>query len=150
LDRGAYCNHHPVWRDFQITCQRATDGAVEEVGCGAIPYDSGISDHRQLFVFASIYRQMAKEKNFAGEDLMKIIRTFETPEIPNPHFISARALHVGDSAQFENLSLEAGQEQKKHVAYTNVYLYVLEGSGILEAGDETISLSTDMLVERKD
>ena len=78
---------------------------------------------------------------------MKTVKTFEMKEIPNPHFISVRALHVSEQAQFEHLMLEAGQEQKKHVAYTNVYLYVLEGEGILEAGEETISLSADMLVE---
>ena len=43
--------------------------------------------------------------------------------------------------------LDPGQEQKKHVAYTNVHLYILEGKGILEAGDEMIELSADMLVE---
>lgn len=78
---------------------------------------------------------------------MNIVKTFETEEIPNPHFISVRALHVSDQAQFEHLILEAGQEQKKHVAYTNVYLYVLEGTGVLEAGEENIPLSADMLVE---
>jgi len=88
-----------------------------------------------------------KNSDIEEDNHMKTIKTFETPEIPNPHFISVRALHVGDSAQFEHLSLGPEQEQKKHVAYTNVYLYVLEGSGILEAGDEIISLSTDMLVE---
>lgn len=78
---------------------------------------------------------------------MKIIKTFEVTESPNPHFISARALHVVEAAQFEHLILEPGQEQKKHVAYTTVHLYVLEGTGVLEAGDETIPLSADMLVE---
>ena len=78
---------------------------------------------------------------------MKIIKTFEVTESPNPHFISARVLHVGEAAQFEHLILEPGQEQKKHVAYTTVHLYVLEGTGVLEAGDETIPLSADMLVE---
>lgn len=78
---------------------------------------------------------------------MKIVKTFETAEIPYPHFISVRALLVSDSAQFEHLSLEPGQVQKKHVAHTNVYLYILTGTGILEAGDETIPLSSDMLVE---
>ncbi len=78
---------------------------------------------------------------------MKIVKTFETAEIPNPHLISVRALHVSEQAQFEHLILEAGEKQKKHVAYTNVYLYVLEGTGILEAGNETIPLSADMLVE---
>ncbi len=60
---------------------------------------------------------------------------------------SARVLHIGEAAQFEHPMLEPGQEQKKHVAYTNVHLYVLEGEGVLEAGGETISLSPDMLVE---
>ena len=78
---------------------------------------------------------------------MKTIKTFETKEIPNPHFISVRALHVSEQAQFEHLILEPGQEQKRHVAYTNVYLYVLEGEGVLEAGDEIIPLTADMLVE---
>lgn len=78
---------------------------------------------------------------------MKIVKTFETAEILNPHFISVRALHVSDSAQFEHLSLEPGQVQKKHVAHTNVYLYILFGTGVLEAGEETIHLSADVLVE---
>ena len=78
---------------------------------------------------------------------MKTVKTFETMEIPNPHSISVRALHVNEAAQFEHLMLEPGQEQKKHVAYTNVHLYVLEGTGILEAGMETIPLSADILVE---
>ena len=78
---------------------------------------------------------------------MKIVKTFETEEIPNPHFISVHALHVSEQAQFEHLMLEAGQEQKKHVAYTSVYLYVLEGTGFLESGEESIPLSADMLVE---
>ncbi|MCU0486994.1 MAG: cupin domain-containing protein [Anaerolineales bacterium] len=78
---------------------------------------------------------------------MKTIKTFEINEIPNPHFISVRALHASEQAQFEHLILEPGQEQKKHIAYTNVYLYVLEGEGVLEAGDEIIQLAADMLVE---
>ena len=78
---------------------------------------------------------------------MKIVKTFEVTESPNPHFISARVLHVGEAVQFEHLILESGQEQKKHVAYTNVHLYVLEGTGVMEAGEETIPLSADMLVE---
>ena len=78
---------------------------------------------------------------------MKIVKTFDTAEIPNPHSISVRALLVSKSAQFEHLSLEPGQVQKKHVAHTNVYLYILFGTGVLEAGEETIHLSADVLVE---
>jgi len=78
---------------------------------------------------------------------MKITKVFDVEEIANPHFISVRPLHISEQAQFEHLILEAGQEQKKHVAYTNVYLFVLQGTGVLEAGSEIIALSVDMLVE---
>ena len=77
---------------------------------------------------------------------MKTVKTFEIKEIPNPHFISVRALHASEQAQFEHLILEPGQEQKKHVAYTHVYLYVLEGEGVLEAGSGSMELSADRLV----
>jgi mannose-6-phosphate isomerase-like protein (cupin superfamily) len=33
---------------------------------------------------------------------MQIVKAFETEEIPNPHFMSIRALHVGRGAQFEH------------------------------------------------
>jgi hypothetical protein len=33
---------------------------------------------------------------------MKIVKTFETAEIPNPHVFSVRALLVSESAQFEH------------------------------------------------
>lgn len=78
---------------------------------------------------------------------MKIVKTFETEEIPNPHFVSVRALLANDQAQFEHLMLMGGEEQKRHVTYTYVYLYILEGEGILEAGEEVIQLHSDMLVE---
>lgn len=77
---------------------------------------------------------------------MKIIKTFEEAEFANPHAISARLLHVGENAQFEHLMLEPGQVQKRHAAYTTVHLYVLEGEGTLDAGDECIQLGADMLI----
>jgi mannose-6-phosphate isomerase-like protein (cupin superfamily) len=35
----------------------------------------------------------------------------------------------------------------KHITYTNVHLYILEGKGVLEAGTEVIPLSADELIE---
>ncbi len=77
---------------------------------------------------------------------MKVVRTFEIEEFPNPHNISARLLHVGEHEQFEHLMLEPGEVQKKHAAYSSVHLYVLEGEGTLDVGDEIVSISADMLI----
>lgn len=77
---------------------------------------------------------------------MKVINTFEQAEFANPHNISARLLASGAPAQFEHLMLEPGQVQKRHAAYTTVHLYILEGTGTLEAGDECIPIIADMLI----
>lgn len=76
---------------------------------------------------------------------MKLVKTIEAEEIPNPHFNSARALQVVETAQFEPLILDPGQEQKKHIACTNAH--VLEGTGMLEEGGEADPLSADLLME---
>lgn len=46
---------------------------------------------------------------------MKVTKVFDVAEIPNPHFISVRALHASEQAQFEHLLLAGGEEQKRHV-----------------------------------
>ena len=78
---------------------------------------------------------------------MKIIKTMEIPEIPNPHSVSVRALLANDQAQFEYIQLQPGEALKMHVTYTQVYLYVLDGQGIVQAGGEEGEIAADMLVE---
>ncbi len=78
---------------------------------------------------------------------MKVTKVLDVAEIPNPHDISVRALHASEHVQFEHLLLAGGEEQKRHMAHTHVYLYVLEGEGLLEAGEDVIQLQPDMLVE---
>jgi len=77
---------------------------------------------------------------------VKVVQTFEEAEFPNPHAISARLLHAGEHAQFEHLMMAPGQVQKRHAAFTTVHLFVLEGEGELEAGDERLHIHADMLI----
>ena len=78
---------------------------------------------------------------------MKITNTFDLEEIPNPHAISVRALHISDQAQFEHLLLQPGEELKLHVTYSTVYLYVLEGKGMVVAGKEQVGIEANTFVE---
>ena len=78
---------------------------------------------------------------------MKIIEALEAPEAPNPHGVSVRALHASEHIQVEHLLLQPGEALKKHVASVDVYLYVLEGHGIVEVGDERQEIDVDTLVE---
>ncbi len=78
--------------------------------------------------------------------IMQIKNVFELDEIPNPHKVSVRALHISDQAQFEHLLLQPGESLKPHVTYSTVYLYVLEGKGIVEAGDKQAEIEINSFV----
>jgi mannose-6-phosphate isomerase-like protein (cupin superfamily) len=78
---------------------------------------------------------------------MKITKTYDCEEIPNPHEVSVRAIHVSDPVQFEHLLLQPGEELKLHVTYSTVYLFVLEGKGIVEAGGERVNIEENTFVE---
>jgi quercetin dioxygenase-like cupin family protein len=78
---------------------------------------------------------------------MKIINALEAPEAPNPHGVSARALHNTEHVQATMVTLQPGEALKRHVTPVDVFFYVLEGEGIVEIGDEQERVSTDMLID---
>jgi len=78
---------------------------------------------------------------------MKTVKVMEVTKIPNPHKISVRSLHASEHIQIEHLLLRPGETLKKHVASVEVYLYVLEGEGVVEVGDERQQVAVDTLVE---
>ena len=78
---------------------------------------------------------------------MKVTKTFAVDELPNPHNVSVRALHISDQAQFEHLMLQPGDALKMHVTYSTVYLYVLEGQGVVEAGGEKARIEANHFIE---
>ena len=78
---------------------------------------------------------------------MKVTKNIDVPEIPNPHSVSVRALHVSEHIQVEYLLLQPGEELKKHKTFAVVYLYILEGQGIVEVDDERQEVGVDTFVE---
>ncbi len=45
------------------------------------------------------------------------------------------------------ITLQPGEALKKHITPVDVFFYVLEGTGIIEIGDEKETVTQDMLVE---
>jgi len=78
---------------------------------------------------------------------MKVVKVIDVPEIPNPHGVSVRPLHATEHIQVEHLLLQPGEVLNKHIASVDVYLYVLEGQGIVEVGEEREEVAVDALVE---
>jgi quercetin dioxygenase-like cupin family protein len=78
---------------------------------------------------------------------MKIIKALQAPENPNPHKVSARGLHDTPHAQVTMITLEPGEALKRHTTPVDVFIYVLEGQGTVEIGEEQAQVSRDMLID---
>jgi mannose-6-phosphate isomerase-like protein (cupin superfamily) len=78
---------------------------------------------------------------------MRIVNALEAPEAPNPHDVTARALHNSEHVQVSMVTLKSGEALKRHVTPVDVFFYVVEGEGFVEIGDEQESVSADMLID---
>ncbi|MBD3367176.1 MAG: cupin domain-containing protein [Candidatus Eisenbacteria bacterium] len=65
----------------------------------------------------------------------------------NPHGIDARRLLDAEYAQAVHIRLEPGESLRRHITHTDVLFYVLEGTGIVEIGDEKREVGPDTLIE---
>jgi len=78
---------------------------------------------------------------------MKIVHALQAPEAPNPHDVSARALHDSEHVQVSTVTLKPDEALKRHLTPVDVFFYILEGEGFVEVGDEQEAVSADMLIE---
>jgi quercetin dioxygenase-like cupin family protein len=78
---------------------------------------------------------------------MKITKVADAVSGPNPHHVDARKIYESPHAMAVVISLQPGESLKKHITPVDVIFYVLEGTGIVEIGNERESCTKDMLVE---
>lgn len=78
---------------------------------------------------------------------MKITDVAQVASGPNPHHIDARKIYETQHAMAVVITLKPGEALKKHITPVDVFFYVLEGTGIVEIGDEKQAVTKDMLVE---
>ena len=71
----------------------------------------------------------------------------ETEIMKNAHKVDARNLYSADELMVTVITLEPGQQLKRHITPVNVAFYVLEGTGIVEIGDEREEVSEATLIE---
>ena len=77
---------------------------------------------------------------------MEITKLSETPSSKNPHGVDARPIYSHPKAQVIILTLKPGESLKRHITPVDVFLYVLDGTGEIEIGDEKKEVSKDMIV----
>lgn len=78
---------------------------------------------------------------------MKIIEVKKTDISKNPHQVDARKIYDEEKAQAIHLTLKPGESLKRHITPVDVFFYVLEGTGIVEIGDEKKEVGPDTLIE---
>jgi len=78
---------------------------------------------------------------------MKITEVAKVVSGPNPHHVEARKIYDTKNAIAVVITLQPGESLKKHMTPADVFFYVLEGTGIVEIGDEKAVCTKDMLIE---
>jgi quercetin dioxygenase-like cupin family protein len=78
---------------------------------------------------------------------MKITEVAKVVSGPNPHHVDARKIYDTAHAIAVVITLHPGESLKRHMTPVDVFFYVLEGTGIVEIGDEKKTIVKDMLVE---
>ncbi len=77
-----------------------------------------------------------------------IIRKLSDMEImETAHGVDARNLYNTDDAMITVITLTPGQNLKRHITPVDVAFYVLEGTGVVEVGEEKSEVTKDSLVE---
>jgi quercetin dioxygenase-like cupin family protein len=78
---------------------------------------------------------------------MKITEVAKVVSGPNPHKVDARKVYESPHAMAVVITLQPGESLKKHITPVDVFFYVLEGTGIIEIGDEKAICTKDMVIE---
>jgi len=78
---------------------------------------------------------------------MNIIEVQKVEMVPNPHGVDVRKLYVNEKIQVNHITLKPGEQLKKHTTPVDVLFYVLQGTGVVEIGDERKEVEKDSLIE---
>ncbi len=71
----------------------------------------------------------------------------QTDIMKNPHDVDARNLYKSDNAVITVITLQPGESLRRHITPVDVAFFVLDGTGIVEIGEEKQKVSKDTLVE---
>ncbi|HEY5123463.1 MAG TPA: cupin domain-containing protein [Ignavibacteria bacterium] len=78
---------------------------------------------------------------------MNIRKVIDTEPNQNPHQVDTRKLYDENLAQVVHIMLKPGEKLKRHITPVDVLFYVLEGTGIIEIGEEKMEATKDSLIE---
>jgi quercetin dioxygenase-like cupin family protein len=78
---------------------------------------------------------------------MKVIHWTNAEVSKNPHGVDARKLWDTPHVQVVHICLEPGERLRRHITPVDVFFFVLEGTGVVEVGDEKRECGPGTLIE---
>ncbi|MBE0650225.1 MAG: cupin domain-containing protein [Bacteroidales bacterium] len=78
---------------------------------------------------------------------MTAIDMKNVPASTNAHGIETKKFHENEHVQAVHITLKPGEQLKKHITPVDVFFYVLEGTGIVEIGEEKKEVGIDTYVD---
>ena len=78
---------------------------------------------------------------------MKTIKIEDAPAHQNPHGVDVRKLYDTQHAQAVAITLEPGQQLKRHITPVDAIFVVLEGRGVVEVGEEKQEVGPNTLID---
>jgi quercetin dioxygenase-like cupin family protein len=78
---------------------------------------------------------------------MKTLKVSDAESKENVHGVDVRLLYNTEHGQLIHITLEPGEELRRHITPVDVFFYVLEGSGVVEVGDEKQTVGPDTVID---
>ncbi len=76
------------------------------------------------------------------------INTYKMAKLlDTPHKVKVSKLHDSEHAQVVHITLEPGESLIRHITPVDVVFYVLEGTGVVDIGEESLQVVQDTLIE---
>lgn len=78
---------------------------------------------------------------------MQITKMSEQTSAKNPHKVDVRRVYESEYALSSVITMQPGEKLIRHITPVDVFFYVLEGTGIVEVGEEKETVSADTVIE---
>jgi quercetin dioxygenase-like cupin family protein len=85
-----------------------------------------------------------KEQN--GDDV-EIRKVQEMEPAKNPHGVDVKRVYESDYALASIITLKPGEKLNRHITPVDVFFYVIQGTGVVEVGDEKETVFADTVID---
>lgn len=88
-----------------------------------------------------------KNRTGNGEREVETRIISEQPPAENPHGVEVRRVYESEHALSSVITLQPGEKLIRHITPVDVFFYVLEGSGLVEVGEEKKLVEKDTVID---